>query len=154
MKKLDNKVIAIGTAAALVVGGLVIYNNKGTEYQDGTYRVEADSFDKSGWKPFMEMTFKDGLVTDVVFDYMNEDSTKPNKVSDDAYNERMLKKIGVNPRIYSKEFAIELIIEQSPDDIDGVAGASASTKEVQIMSKVLFDKAKSGDTKTDVISIH
>lgn len=153
MKKINDKIIGLGVAAALVVGGVFVYNNKTADYQDGVYRAESDSYDKSGWKVFMEMTFEDGMVTDVVFDYMNEDSSKPNKVSDDAYNDRMLKKIGVNPRIYSKEFAVELIVEQSPDDIDGVAGATSSTRELKVLSKILFDKAKTGDTSTTVVSI-
>lgn len=154
MKKLDNKIIAMGTAAVLVVGSLFVYNgNKTPDYQDGVYRVECEDFDKQGWKAFMEVTFEDGLLVDANFDYINKDDTSLLKTADDAYNERMIKKIGTNPRIYTKEFAIELIVEQSPDDIDGVAGATHSTKELKVMSKILFDKAKTGDTKTEIIPL-
>lgn len=154
MKNTKNKIYAVITGLIAVLGCFIIVTkNSGPEYKDGIYKIEGESFDSTGWKPFMEMTFKDGQLTDVVFDYTNVDSTKPNKTEDDAYNDRMLKKIGVNPRIYTKEFAIELLIEQSPDDIDGVSGASASTKEVQVMSKRLFEKAKTGDTTPETIKL-
>lgn len=154
MKIAKNKLYVILAGIVAVLGCFTIFNKlNAPKYKDGTYRLEGESFDNTGWKPFMEMTFENGEVVDVVFDYTNVDSTKPTKTEDDFYNDVMLKKIGVNPRIYTKEFAIELLIEQSPDDIDGVSGASASTKEVQIMSKRLFEKAKSGDTKPETIKL-
>lgn len=154
MKIAKNKLYVIIAGIVAVLGCFTIVSKlNAPKYKDGTYRLEGESFDNTGWKPFMEMTFKNGEVVDVVFDYTNVDSTKPNKTEDDFYNDVMLKKIGVNPRIYTKEFAIELLIEQSPDDIDGVSGASASTKEVQIMSKRIFEKAKTGNTKPETIKL-
>lgn len=154
MKIVKNKLFVLIVGVAVTLGCFIAVSKiSGPKYKDGTYRLEGESFDSAGWKPFMEMTFKNGELVDVVFDYTNVDSTKPNKTEDDAYNDRMLKKIGVNPRIYSKEFAVELLIKQSPDDIDGVSGASASTKEVQIMSKRLFEKAESGDTTPETIKL-
>lgn len=154
MKASKNKLYIILAGIVAVLGCFTIASKLNTpKYKDGTYRLEGESFDNTGWKPFMEMTFKNGEVVDVVFDYTNIDNTKPNKTEDDFYNDIMLKKIGVNPRIYTKEFAIELLIEQSPDDIDGVSGATVSTSEVQIMSKRIFEKAKSGNTKTETIKL-
>ena len=38
------------------------------EIADGTYRAEYEDFDAQGWKDFVEITFEDGAVTEVVAD--------------------------------------------------------------------------------------
>lgn len=146
------KKFGIPILAVALVGTGAFVMTKNSEYIDGTYRVESDSYDNQGWKPFLEMTFKDGEIKDVVFDYTNQEDGRL-KTSDDAYNNRMLSIIGVNPRIYTREYAVEIITKQSLEDFDGVSGATHSTAELKVMAEEIFKNALKGDTETKVIKV-
>jgi major membrane immunogen (membrane-anchored lipoprotein) len=56
---------------------------------DDTYTATADKFDSHGWKPTVSVTYKDGKLVKVDFDYLNKDNKK--KSQDDAYNTNMKK---------------------------------------------------------------
>lgn len=43
--------------------------------KDGTYRAETVNFDDKGWKPFVEVTYKDGKIATVKFDYNRSSAT-------------------------------------------------------------------------------
>lgn len=98
------------------------------------------------------MSFEDGEITEVVFDYVNSEDGRL-KTEDAAYNNRMLSIIGVNPQIYTREFAVEIITKQSVEDFDGVSGATYSAEEVKIMAEEIFKNASKGDTETKVITV-
>ncbi|MGL9736353.1 MAG: hypothetical protein ACR5LF_14620 [Symbiopectobacterium sp.] len=60
--------------------------------KDGTYRAEAVNFDYKGWKPFVEVTYKDGKIATVKgkiatvkFDY-NSQKDGHLKTTDVEYN--------------------------------------------------------------------
>lgn len=149
--KINNRFkIVTGVAIAICIVGTVSYLKKHSKvYQDGTYRVEVSDFDKQGWKPYLEMTFEDNQVTNVVFDYVNDKGES--KVENEAYNKLMMSKVDTCPSIYSKEFAVEIMVEQDMSDFDGVSGATHSAKEVKVMGDLIFEKARTGNTSVDVI---
>ena len=158
MKKLKldlkPKNILIAFALVVLVGGLGVHVIKrGSDYKDGIYKVQGSEFDAQGWKPFLEVTFDKGEVTEVNFDHINKDDGSL-KSENDFYNTLMMSKVGMNPKIFVKEFAIELIIEQSPDEIDGVSGATHSADEFKVLAERIFDKAKTGDTKSETINLN
>lgn len=114
------------------------------DYADGTYYVEADKT-TWGWRPFTEITIKNGQISKIVFDRKNK---KGKLASEDAsYNKSMKKKEGTNPEEYS------VVIPQNYSDagndlekMDGLAGATDSVREFKIMMSFLLEKAAKGDT--------
>lgn len=98
------------------------------------------------------MSFEDGEITEVVFDYISSEDGRL-KTEDTAYNNLMLSIVGVNPQIYTREFAVEIITKQSVEDFDGVSGASHSAEEIKVMAEEVFKNALKGDTETKIITV-
>ena len=118
----------------------------GEGYTDGTYYVIADK-GTWGWKPFTEVTIKDGEISHITFDRINKNGEFAS--FDDSYNKRMGKKKGMNPEKYSVEIPANFFeVGKNLDnmDVDAFAGATDSLREFKIMMAFLLEKAEKGET--------
>lgn len=121
-------------------------------YADGSYRVEADSVDSHGWKPFAVVEIKDHAIVAVNFDYVNEEGKL--KSQDADYQKNMEEATGTYPEKYEKELIAELQEKQVISLVDGVSGATTSTSNFKALVEVaLDDMAEIGQTGTKKISI-
>lgn len=149
-KKNIIKIIASVLVGASLIGWGASSKLAKSEYVDGVYTARAKNPDNQGWQARAIVTIENGEITEVSYDYTSEDSDVT-KVNDDAYNARMLSIVGVNPKIYSREFAVEIITKQGLDDFDGVSGASSSTKRVQLLVGKILENAKKGNTELIIV---
>lgn len=106
-----------------------------TEFSDGVFKAEEESFDSHGWKGVVSVTVEDGKITEVDFDEVNEDGDL--KSEDEDYAERMNAQTGVTPAEAYDEFENSLIQKQNIEELDGVSGATGSFNKF----KSLVDKA-------------
>ena len=47
-----------------------------TGLHDGTYKAEADTYDKEGYKPYVELTVKNGKVSEIECDALNKEGKR------------------------------------------------------------------------------
>lgn len=146
--KLIMLVVTIGISGCL----LGIGSSKNADYVDGTYRAEGKTADKNGWRIFMEVEVKDGEVSGVTVDYIN-DITGILKTEDADYNLNMLRISDSNPILFTREFAVDIITKQGVDDLDTVSGATHTSQEVKILGEKIFENAKKGNTELIVVDL-
>lgn len=113
----------------------------------GVYKVEYDQADFRGWKAFFSMEVNpEGVMQNVAFDYI--DLAGGLKTKNLTYSHTMKKKSGVGPIEYCPRFAKNLEIYQNPDQVDGITGATASSRDFKVFAKAAYEAAKSGNTAT------
>ena len=113
----------------------------------GTYRAEYDQLDSHGWKGFLIMKVNDeGKIEDVTFDYKSAEGTL--KTKDTAYNQQMKAVSGLGPGNYCPRFAKNLIIYQDPEQVDGITGATSSSRDFKELSKAAVAAAEAGSHET------
>ncbi|MBJ7220655.1 MULTISPECIES: FMN-binding protein [unclassified Brenneria] len=115
--------------------------------KDGTYKAEAIDFDAHGWKPFLDLTYKDGKITEVKFDYTSEKDGRL-KTSDNEYIKKMAATTGTSPDIYTVKLSQSLLATQNIDAVDGVTGATHSTEDFKILAGAAIENAKAGNLET------
>ncbi len=93
--------------------------------KDGTYTASDAEFDQYGWKAEISVTYKDGKITEVVFEEVNKDGAK--KRDDVGYNTPFKAKSGVTVGEVADTLVKALIEKQDINAVDTVAGATAST---------------------------
>jgi len=99
--------------------------------KDGTFTAE-DNFDSHGYKGQVSVTFKDGKITNVVFDEVTKDGKK--KRDDTAYNTNM--KAGAKVSALEAQDKLTKTYLDS-QKVDTVAGAT----EMSARFKTLVQKA-------------
>jgi major membrane immunogen (membrane-anchored lipoprotein) len=107
-----------------------------TGYVDGTYFAEAADFDENGWKDNATVTIAGGVITSVVLDATNVDSTKGDKLAAVAAGEYDMMVAGAVAPWDVQAVAIQDYIVSSQDttsitfDADGksdaISGATIS----------------------------
>ncbi|PWC20686.1 FMN-binding protein [Brenneria roseae subsp. roseae] len=115
--------------------------------KDGTYKAEATTFDENGWKPFLDLIYKDGKITEVKFDYTSEKDGHL-KTSDEEYNQKMHAVTGTSPTIYTVKLSQSLLEKQNVAEVDGVTGATHSTEDFKILAGAAIKNAKAGNLET------
>lgn len=145
------KLIVVALAVFLLAGALVSCdskNGKSSGYKDGSYRVEGENFDSHGWKPYINVVVKDGMISQVEFDYINQDDGRM-KTEDEAYKEAML---GAGNSTYPADFTEKLenalIEKQDAKAVDTVSGATHSSEDFKSMMTKLQDAMTKGNTDT------
>ncbi len=99
------------------------------QVSDGIYRAEYDSFDDSGYKDFVEITFKDGLVTEVTMDAVSE-ADGSLKSESDAYRESMETIAGTYPAKYYQDLINQYIGSGDSSGVLIVAGATSTSNAI------------------------
>lgn len=107
-----------------------------SKYVDGTYKVEFDSYDAHNYKGQLELTVKDGKITDVKYDEVMKDGTLKSK--DEKYKTQMEAGSKTYPEKAYTELKQQLLTKQSAT-IDAVAGATASSNNFKALVKYAFD---------------
>jgi FMN-binding domain. len=132
MKKVFLGVLALLAAMVLVACG-------GDEWKDGTYKAEYKDFDDHGYKPYIEVTIKDGKITEVNYDEKAEDGT--NKSEDENYGGG---KMSVHPKDVYEQLEKEAVEAQSAD-VEAVSGATSSSEKFkELLDYVLTELAPKG----------
>lgn len=121
------------------------------KWKDGTYKATFDKADSHGWKAFLEVVIKGNKIVTANYDYVNAKDGSL-KTKDANYNAAMKKAKGTSPEEYTKKLDAELISKQSAN-LDGVTGATTSSKLMKLLAAEVLKKATSGDTKESVLPL-
>ena len=121
-----------------------------TVIKDGTYRAEFDSFDESGYKDFVELTFKDGNVTEVTMDAVSETDGSL-KSESDTYRESMETIAGTYPAKYYQDLINQYIGYGDSSGVLIVAGATSTSNNIIRLLTSLETALKNGNYTDAVI---
>ena len=113
-------------------------------FKDGEYIANEDKYSFWGWKAYVKIIIKDGKVISVDHDYENKKGGKQSQ--DEKYNKDMFKSKKTDPKTFTAKWSKELLDEQSADKIDTIAGATESHTKFVTLSKLLLEKAQTGET--------
>jgi major membrane immunogen (membrane-anchored lipoprotein) len=108
--------------------------------KDGTYTAADPEFDQYGWKPEISITYKDGKISEVIFEEVNKDGAK--KRDDEGYNTPFKAKSGVTVGEVSDALVKSLIEKQDISAVDTVAGATASSDKFKELAVKAIESAK------------
>ncbi len=145
MKKI--RILLLTLLTALSLAGC------GARYQDGSYRAEATDFDQHGWKEFLDVTVKDGKITEVDFDALHE--TDSRRKSEDMEYQQSYREagLGTDPADYTIRLEDSLKERQKASEIDAVAGATTSSEHFRTMAGQLQKSMETGNTETIYVSV-
>ena len=117
----------------------------GGDLKDGTYKLEEKN-EKNGYRAVLEMTVKDGKITESKYDNINADGKS--KTEDTKYEESMKAKSGVGPKEYIKQLNDSFVKAQSASGVEVVTGATHSSESFQNYAQQLIQAAQAGNTDT------
>lgn len=97
-------------------------------FMNDTYTATGDKLDAHGWKPTASVTYQDGKLVKVDFDYLDKNNKK--KSQDTAYNTNMKKasKNGMDDTTAIKQLDDQYL---SAGKVDAVTGATTTSKDFQ-----------------------
>lgn len=117
--------------------------------QDGSYRIEDQNFGETGWKEALDVTIKDGEITEATWESVDEEGN--NKIEDEDYQETMTNVNDLGPQDFIPELEGQLVDKQDPADVEVVSGATGTSEKFQDYAQQLVDAAAEGNTETIVV---
>ena len=145
------KMIALALAALMSAVLFAGCSNGGSsdDWKDGTYRASYKNA-HYGWTEYLEVTVKDGKITEADFDGLNEEGTR--KSEDEAY-EQSMKDGGsdVGPMEFYAMYEQKLLDKQNAKDVDAVATATSSGDSLKELFAALEKNMAKGDTKEVIV---
>ncbi len=135
IKKLGILLVILTTVFMVGCGG------SGKSLEDGTYKAQVDDAyvetEGIGWREFLEVTIKDGEITEVTFNAINAEGKY--KTDPGAY------KMVPSPSIWMP--VIEENVKNNVDGkIDALTGATTSSKNAQKLLDAIYKDGKPGQT--------
>lgn len=118
---------------------------------DGTYRAEYADFDESGYKDFIEITFEDGQVTDIVVDAISGVDGSLKSESEEI-RVTMQAAEGTYPAKYYNDLINQYKQNPNAAEIDIVAGATKSSNSFITLAKELEKAVKAGNTDVVIVT--
>lgn len=112
-------------------------------FQDGNYSGTYQHFDGHGWKPTLDITVEDGVITQATWDYVNAQGEM--KSQNTYYADAMESRSGTTPAKAAEELQNSLIEGQSAD-VDTVSGATHSTENFRELAAAVLANAAAGNT--------
>ena len=127
----------------LLLASLLTACGSPTGLQDGYYTAQAAEFN-FGWKEYITILVKGGRIISV--EYNAENASGFIKSWDNAYMQTMLHSNGTYPNQYTRNYANQLLEEQSADGIDAITGATSSWGSFQKLAQAVLEQARQGDS--------
>lgn len=134
---------------AFVLSGCSI-NGAGSSsaMQDGYYSAEAAEY-VSGWKEFVTIFVRDGKIISVEYNAKNASGFI--KSWDMDYMRTMNAYAGNYPNKYTRGYGGQLLIDQTPDGIDLMSGATRSYNSFLKLSQAAIDCSTAGDSQVAIV---
>lgn len=122
-------------------------------FQDGVYHAEYDRSDVRNWKAFVDVTVKDGKITEAYYDYTNEAGDL--RTEDEGYTEGFsAANNGMTPREAFDELGVRLVEEQDIEKVDAVSGATHSSRNFNELVSAALENAIDGDTGNAIATLY
>ncbi len=118
---------------------------------DGTYRAEFDTYDANGYKDYVEITFSDGLVTEIEADAISEADGSLKSACESVRND-MEPLCGTYPEKYYKDLINQYLADPQSSSVDIVAGATWTSNDFILLVQALEEAVCNGNTETVIVS--
>ena len=136
-------------AGALLLACLFVLTGcKPVKPKDGTYRAELSAKaaeEAQGWKDYMELTYQDGKITKVAYDAIDEDGRLKSQLSVTEYP------MEPHPSEWIEKMRENILKGQKSDKIEGIAGATISSKNARSLMKHIEKAAMEGDPSPSIV---
>lgn len=108
--------------------------------KDGSYKASQDKADDYGWKGQIAIEVKDGKISSVDFDYVNNENKL--KSEDQGYIKAMEDKTKVNLANAMVELEGALVSGQDAAAVNAVTGATATSNDFKSLAEQALKDAK------------
>lgn len=133
---------------SLFTGLLAVSCGKEEGLKNGYYTAEMSEY-SHGWKEHVTICVMENRIVSVEYNAENESGFI--KSWDIAYMKNMNGIMGTYPNKYTREYAEQLLENQSADNIDAVSGASTSGGNFVKLAAAVLEKAQNGDSTIAVV---
>jgi len=115
-----------------------------------TYTAEDQPDEHGGWIGHIEVTFKDGKISNVSYDEVKKEDGKitARKSEDKDYAERFSAKSGITQDKVYQQLAAQLQEKQDVSQIDAVSGATGSSDRFIALAKKVMEQRQSVSPQT------
>lgn len=113
-------------------------------YHDGVYTARFKNYDSYGYKDFVRVEVKDGVVTHIDFNGINELGEL--KTDDKDYESQMTSVRDTNPKRYTADLINQMLDKENINEVDDVAGATWSSACFKKLYSELEQRMVAGDT--------
>ncbi|MGI5984637.1 MAG: FMN-binding protein [Clostridiales bacterium] len=137
--------IAAFVLSTVLLSGCGMAND---ELKDGYFTAEMSDY-HHGWKEFVTICVKGGTIVSVEYNAQNPSGFI--KSWDMAYMRNMNSIKGTYPNRYTREYAKQVIENQSAEGIDTVSGATSSGGSFQQLIEAAINMSKSGSTDVTIV---
>ncbi len=124
---------------------LLMSSCSGDTLQDGTYSAQTTQ-DEHGWSDTLSVTYSGGVLTDAMFESVNEEGTQKSTLTAEQYPMDPLPSEWIPQLTQNVKNS-----EGNPDNVDAIAGASLGTQNAKDMLSAINENAKDGNTDTIII---
>ena len=97
-----------------------------------TYKAESEA-DERGYKGVVEITYKDGKISEVVYNEVGKDGKT--KKEDEGYNTEMKKVSKVSAKEAEEQLEKALVETQDVEKVDTVSGATGTSELFKTLAK-------------------
>ena len=118
--------------------------------KDGYYTAEMSEFSR-GWKEYVTICVNGGSIASVEYNALNASGFI--KAWDMAYMRDMGAVSGMYPNRYTREYARQLMENQSADGIDTVSGATSSGVYIRLLADAVIRQAMLGDDDVAIVEM-
>jgi major membrane immunogen (membrane-anchored lipoprotein) len=132
----------------MCMGLLAVSCKKDEGLKDGYYTAEMSDY-SHGWKEYVTICVMEDKIVSV--EYNAENASGFIKSWDIAYMKNMNSIQGTYPNKYTREYASQLLENQSADGIDAVSGASSSGGNFVRLAAAVLEKAQMGDSTVAIV---
>lgn len=121
-----------------------------SEFKDGVYKVQINTYDQYGYAGLLELTVQGGKISAVNFDEITKDGKL--KSADAEYRKVMEPISKTYPEKIYGTLKQQFLAKQS-EAVDGIAGATQTTTLFKGMAKKALELARKGDTAPAMIPV-
>ncbi|NLC03973.1 MAG: FMN-binding protein [Tissierellia bacterium] len=107
------------------------------KFQDGVHTAEGE-IDEQGWKGVIEISVKDGAITSVDYNEVNEEGQL--KTDDQEYADTMKSVANITPEEAYEILEASLIEKQDVDQVELVSGATSSAEQFKVLAEKALNK--------------
>ena len=132
----------------MCMGLLAVSCKKDEGLKDGYYTAEMSDY-SHGWKEYVTICVMEDKIVSV--EYNAENASGFIKSWDIAYMKNMNSIQGTYPNKYTREYASQLLENQSADGIDAVSGASSSGGNFVRLAAAVLETAQMGDSTVAIV---
>jgi major membrane immunogen (membrane-anchored lipoprotein) len=109
------------------------------ETTEATYKAESEA-DERGYKGIVEITYKDGKISEVVYNEVGKDGKT--KKEDEAYNTEMEKVSKISAKDAQIQLEKALVETQDIEKVDTVSGATGTSELFKTLAKEAIAQKK------------